>query len=45
MEYEIMFFCNSMGIVIIGMIMLYHLIGIHPINISYVGVKDEKTEY
>jgi hypothetical protein len=27
MEYEIMFLCNALGIAIIGMIMVYHLIG------------------
>lgn len=27
MEYEIMFLCNTLGIAIIGMIMVYHLIG------------------
>ena len=32
MEYEIMFLCNSMGIAIIAMIMVYHLIG------NFVGV-------
>ena len=28
MEFEIMILCNSMGIAIIAMIMVYHLIGI-----------------
>lgn len=27
MEYEIMFLCNTLGIAIIGMIVVYHLIG------------------